>query len=390
MTEITAKTTTAHSMPDQLQEFYNGLPTNMGMVYWLMMMSVFAALFHSVIIGGLYEINIRPKWFFYVANPLAIFAAAQYDPRMGFAVAIGLFLSVFVLGIIGMFYSAGRDALRVQRKNNERRKKDGKKPFPTWLLPILAIASVIFALGFAIAGPYTILLVVFVIPFLSALKPSNEKSFYTLQRTLPTAPIRSVAMGLAEISGKVRIIEQTIAPIKKKPCAGYYYTIESISKDSDGDESFSLEDSEFECKEFYVEDRTGRIKIKPDKLAFIDFEVDEQYRSHGARYTQYLLEDGMEVLMIGKASVAENNERVFEREEIKKVFGIAYAKTVQQKNDWWPMRTSAILFAYAWVIMIALILMTPIEIRNNTIEFGKIQWTPTFLQHNDNNTDEGT
>ena len=179
-------------------------------------------------------------------------------------------------------------------------------------------------------------------------------------------------MGLAEISGKTKTINPVISRINDKKCIGYLYTIENVRTDKDGDDSYSLESSETVCKDFYVEDSTGKMRIISDGIEFIDFEIDEQYQASMKRYTQYILTENTDVLLIGKAAVAENNEPVFEREEIKDVFGISPVASVDNYNTMRPIVQSAGYFIYIWVILIAVIFLTPVSIRNNSLKFGKI------------------
>ncbi|MEB3376208.1 hypothetical protein SFC43_34840 [Bacteroides sp. CR5/BHMF/2] len=47
-----------------------------------------------------------------------------------------------------------------------------------------------------------------------------------LQAILPTSPIRSVAMGLAEVEGNVVLKESLLAPIGDTECVAYQYEVE--------------------------------------------------------------------------------------------------------------------------------------------------------------------
>lgn len=357
---------------NEFSEFYNNLEVDNGLLIMLMLMSIFVAIFHTVIIMGLYEIDLKPKWLFFVLNPLSIWLSSLHDSRLGALVAIGLFLSVFVLGIIGMIFSAIRSGLQSSKEVDERRKRAGKAILPLWKKVLLTIAGLI-ALGLVLSlgVPYFIIIMFIILPFLKSLKPDNKKRFYRFQRTLPTSNIRSVAMGLAEISGTSKTIEPMMSRIGKKECIGLLHTIETVSTDKDGKDSYSLESSETICKPFYVQDKSGQIRVVTDDLEFIDFEIDEQYESARKRYTQYLLTENMEVLLIGKASVKENNEPAFMKEEIKDVFGISPVESVENYNTMRPILQSAGYFVYFWVILIALIFLTPISLNNNGLNFGK-------------------
>lgn len=364
---------------NEFTQFYNNLEVDNGLLIMLMVMSVFVALFHTVIFMGLYNINLKPKWLFFVLNPLSIWLCSLYDSRLGALFAIILFLSVFVLGIIGMIVSAIRSGYESSKEENERRKRMGKPALPVWKKILITFGGLIFfGLVLSLGVPYFIIIFFIILPFLTSLKPNNKKRFYKYQRTLPTANIRSVAMGLAEISGKVKMLEPLTSRIGKKKCIGYLYTIEDVRTDKDGDNSYSLESSETVCKPFYLQDNSGQIKVVGNDIEFIDFEIDEQYQSSMKRYTQYLLTENMDVLLIGKAGLKENNEPVFMKEEIKDVFGISPVASVETYNIMRPILQSAGYFIYFWVIIIALIFLTPINLRNHTLEFGKIDFDLPF------------
>ncbi|MCD9854437.1 hypothetical protein LUD75_06955 [Epilithonimonas sp. JDS] len=363
----------------EFSEFYKTLEVDSGLLIMLMVMSIFVAIFHTVIIMGLYEINLKPKWLFFVLNPLLIYLCSLYDSRLAALIAIALFLSVFLLGIIGMIVSAVRSGFQNSKEENERRLRSGKPALPLWKKILITLSGLLFfGVVLSLGVPYFIIIVFIILPFLSSLKSNNKKRFYRFQRTLPTATIRSVAMGLAEISGKSKTIETMISRIGSKQCLGYLYTIENISTDKDGDNSYSLESSETVCKPFYVQDSTGQMKVLSNDIEFIDFEIDERYEASKKRYTQYLLKENMDVLLIGKASIQGINEPVFEREEIKNVFGISPVESVENYNTMRPILQSAGYFIYFWVILIALILLTPVTLNNDSIKFGKINFDLPF------------
>lgn len=364
---------------NEFYQFYNTLEVDGGLIIMFMIMSLFVALFHTVIISSLYNFDFKPKWLFFVLNPLSIGLAYLYDSRLAALVAVGLFLSVFVLGIIGMVISMIRSGYENAKEENKRRLRTGKAALPWWKKILLTLGGILFfGLILSLGVPYFIIIFFIILPFLSSLKTDNKKRFYKFQRTLPTSTIRSVAMGLAEISGKTKIIEPQISRIGSKNCIGFLHTVEVVTTDKDGDDSYSLESSETVCKPFYVQDSTGQMRVMPEDIEFIDFEIDERYQSSMKRYTQYLLTEDMDVLLIGKAGLSGNNEAVFAKEEIKNVFGISPVESVENHNTMRPILQSAGYFIYFWVILIALIFLTPIRLGKNGIEAGKIEMNLPF------------
>ena len=113
-------------------EFYNNLVIDNGLLIMLMVMSAFVAIFHTFILIGLYEIDLKPKWLFFVLNPALIGLSSLYDNKLSALIAIFLFLSVFVLAFIGMIYSAIRSGYQDSKKEDARRKRTGEKPLPLW------------------------------------------------------------------------------------------------------------------------------------------------------------------------------------------------------------------------------------------------------------------
>jgi len=364
---------------NDFSNFYNNLYVDNGLLIMIMVMSVFVAIFHTVILMGLYEVNLKPKWLFFVLNPSLIGLSSLYDIRLAVLIGIILFLSVFVIGILGAIFSAVKSGIQNSKEENARRLRSGKTPLPLWKKIVYALGGILFfGLILSMGVPYFILFFFIILPFLSSLKSNPKKRFYQLQRTLPTSTIRSVAMGLSEISGKTIMKDPVFSRIGTKECIGYMHTIEDVRTDKDGDNSYTLESSETICKPFYVQDSSGKILVMPEEIEFIDFEIDEQYQSSMKRYTQYLLTANLDVLLIGKAGLKENNQPVFQKEEIKNVFGISPVASVENYNTMRPILQSAGYFVYFWVILIALIFLTPVSLGNNAIEFGKINFDLPF------------
>ena len=63
---------------------------------------------------------------------------------------------------------------------------------------------------------------------------------------------------------------------------------------------------------------------------------------------------------------------------MKDVFGIAPIASVEDYNILRPLLQSAGFFIYFWVILIALIFLTPITLENNNINIGKIKFELPF------------
>ena len=146
-----------------------------------------------------------------------------------------------------------------------------------------------------------ILLGVVAFLILKLLLPNASKRFLKLQASLPTSKIRSIAKGLAEVEGKLLMKTPLFSPIKMTPCIGYYYLIEKIDRDKEGHNSYSTIHEETQCNPFEIEDTTGKIEVVPEGIQLFLMENTHQYTSGGKRYSESLLREGDEVLLIGYA-----------------------------------------------------------------------------------------
>lgn len=342
------------------------------LVVFLMLFSLGLAVFHTVIVSGLFEIKIK-SWFFFVFNPLVIGLTAILYKQAVFLVFLLLVISIFVLAIIGMIYAGIKDSFSESKKNDRFYKKYNIKPKSKTRKFISVLLSLVLFVVLGLSGFY-MFLIIFGIIILQAFLPNNKNRFLKYQGILPTSKIHTVAMGLAEVKGKLKYKEPPIlAPIKDIECIGFTYKIESISTDKDGKTSYTTIFEETKCNRFYIEDETGQIEVKPEELEMIWIDDDSQYSSDGKRFSQYLLKPNDEMILVGKVSL-ENNTPIFEYESIKKVFAIAPVKRVDEHNDSKPFMDSIYRFTAAFVMIVALILITPIKIEKNTLFIGKPQF----------------
>lgn len=364
----------------ELFDFFGGEQLGLPIVIFLMVFSCGIAIFHTVIFG-IFNINIRPKWLFYALNPALIGGASLLSPNLALVVFIVLFASVFILGIIAAIVAA----IRGNDDEREFMKQYPKAKMPLWKKILGYIA--IFTIGplFLASGPYAFVIII-AGGFIIAMLPSSKNRFKKYQATLPTSKIRSLAMGLVEVQG--RLIAKTImtAPIDNIQCIGYKYLVERISTDKDGRDSYSQIICETRCNEFIIEDETGSIPVNPDKLEFIWVEMDGRYSNGTKRYTQYLLKENDEVLIIGKASVRENNEAVIEHENVKNVFAVAPKSAVNTYNQTRPLVNSFALFSCILAFFTAVVLVLPVAIVGDRVvvklDAAMFNWEEFFSKLN--------
>jgi len=101
---------------------------------------------------------------------------------------------------------------------------------------------------------------------------------HLIQNT-PTSKIRSVAMGFAEVCGKVIPYENgiMISPFSNQKCVYYQYIIQEYRSSGKSSSWVTVKHGK-EKRLFYLEDETGRILVDPNK-ASIDISKKNEYNS---------------------------------------------------------------------------------------------------------------
>jgi hypothetical protein len=304
-----------------------------------------------------------PVWLFFLVDPALIGVAYLiYKPLAGIVFTL-LFVSVFVLGIAGFFYSGVRRYIEEKREEDKRNKKK-----TSWWKIILGLTGgLAFIAAFFSFGPY-VFVFIFAFAILSKILPNPTNKFLQLQAILPTSSIRSMAMGLVEVKGKIRKIEFLLAPIDSRQCIGYRYIVEDIDRDRNGDIRYTTIKNVTVCNNFYIADETGEVEVKGTDLEFLWVEMADRYSNGGKRYTQYLIQEGDEMLLIGKASV-ENRKPIIEKEEIKKIFMIAPVGSVNKWNKYKPLLKSLIVITIVISIIAIFILLADVSLDGDTVHF---------------------
>ena len=79
------------------------------MIFFLALFGLGIALFQSLILIGLYNFNIKPKWIVFLITPLTIIIANLIDEQVALVTVFIHFTSVFILAIIGMVIKSAQD-----------------------------------------------------------------------------------------------------------------------------------------------------------------------------------------------------------------------------------------------------------------------------------------
>ena len=347
---------------NEFLDFFKNQQQDISLVIFLMFFSCAVAIFHTLIVGSLLNIKLRPKWIFFALNPAIIGLTSLPGAGFGLLAFIILVASVFILGIIAGIYTAikGNDEEKAFLRQYPKAKE------PLWKKILAFIAVLIFGPLFLASGPYAFVIII-AFAIIMAMLPSSKNRFKKYQATLPTSKIRSLAMGLVEVQGTLIAKIQMTAPIDNIPCIGYKYVVERISTDKDGRDSYTEILSETRCNEFLIRDDTGSVPVTPEKLEFIWVAQDSRYTNSSKRYTQYLLKENDEVLIIGKASLRTNNETIIEHESVKDVFAIAPKSAVTTYNQTRPLINSFILFSCVLAFFTAVVLISVVAIKGDRV-----------------------
>ncbi len=317
------------------------------MVFLTIFSSAFG-LFYYLVLKSLYGVKFPVIWPLFIIPPFMVVITAILDPGyVPFACLVN-FPMLFVLMLVGGFVKAIRD------KNS------------VWGFLAFIVAMPLIM----ITWPYGVIAIIAFVILREILTPSSKHTFYELQGVLPTSKIRSLAMGLVEISGKTILLEPVYSAIKKEPCIGYLYKIDAINSDKNGKISYSTISKETVCNPFQINDGTGIINISGDTLELIDLpESKYSYSAGDRRFQLFLLEENMKVLLIGKAT--NKKQQVFiERDTSKDVFGVATYAHVQQWNLMRPLQQSFVKYLLILIACISVILTCEITIQENELFFS--------------------
>ncbi len=323
---------------------------NMDTVF-IVFLTIFSSafgLFYYLVLKSLYRVKLPVLWPLFIIPPFMVVITAIVDPGyVPFACLVN-FPILLVLMLIGGVVKA------IRSKNS------------IWGFIVFIVAMPLIM----ITWPYGIILITAFVILREILTPNSKNTFYELQGVLPTSKIRSLAMGLVEISGKTILIEPVLSAIKKVPCIGYLYKVDAISTDKNGKTSYNTISKETVCNPFQINDGSGIITVSGDHLELIDLpESKYSYSAGDRRFQLFLLEENMNVLLIGKAT--NRNQQVFiEKDPSKDVFGVATYEHVQQWSLMRPLQKSFVKYLLILIACISVILTCEVTVQENELFFS--------------------
>lgn len=218
----------------------------------------------------------------------------------------------------------------------------------------------------------------FVVLIITVMLPDSESRFIKLQATLPTSKIRSLAMGLVELQGKVVARERLQAPLSRRPCIGYYYCVHRETRDKDGKKSWRLVSQEQRCNDFTFEDDTGKVQVSGESLDLHLLEKSKETFSGWERYREYRLDAGGNYLLIGQA-VRRGKNVVIVRDKLRRVFGLAPVGNLVRRSKLNGLLRTGGVYAAAIALIIALILTLPIKSSGQRVWIDYADWPPYLM-----------
>ncbi len=338
-------------------------------VVFLCVFSLGIALFYTIIFIAFYsDKKLKPKWLFFVLLPSILLITKGVLPQYVFFSFVCIFVGCFLLFFIGVIR---KGVLALIGKFKNKRKGETNISVVFDIIKTIVIIGVL-GIGFFLSGPYAFILIFLYIGIQAFIKYNSKNNFLNIQANLPTSNIASMAMGLVEIKGKVKMQEPLLTRIGKKECIGYRYKIEKRHRNKDGKNSYSIISDEVTCSPFILEDATGNVLVKPEDIEFKWVQEDASYSSNGKRYTQYVLYHNDEILLIGKAN-SKSNLVFIEKEDARNIFTLSPFNKVTVWNRYKPLLSSFLAHMALLAVCIGIILIADIDLIENNLIF-KLSW----------------
>lgn len=347
------------------------------MIFFMALFGAALGGFATVILNATYKSGIKPFWIIPALGALLVGCAASINEQYGFFFIFGLFglnIVLFLIRFIWEFLSNIKKTIEYEKRKNT----SNIGIFLKFLFSFLAIAAALILFAF---GPAAIFGIIFLGLIVSKLLPSTKGTFFKLQQILPTSKIRSLAMGLVEVEGHVVAKEQIESPLSKTSCIGYRYTIESVSRDSEGKKSYHFISTDEEHMPFEISDDTGSVTVIPEELTLVSFPVFYEDESSSRRKREYVLLDNQEMMLIG-AAATKDNQVVIQKDITKNILAISPVTKVAQWNKNLPLINSLLTFTGVAALLIAIILSVPYTFDGQTLTlmFNQSPFLSWFLK----------
>ncbi len=180
-------------------------------------------------------------------------------------------------------------------------------------------------LGATLAGPFI---------FFAGFRAMRIRQL--IQNT-PTSRIRSMAMGLAEVSGGVLERSRVSAPFSGKPCAYWEVEIATRSSNRNGTRSWSTVHHNRSSSPFFIKDDTGTALVYPHGAdCRLPFGVEETTHGFGVPdcYMQYMEQHKLHMRGMWALGPMRFRERVLEDGQVVYVLGRVFPRAQSANVSW--------------------------------------------------------
>lgn len=234
---------------------------------------------------------------------------------------------------------------------------------PLWKVAAVILLVAAFYAAFSFE-PRVAFVLFFMLCFCLAFLGSKSRRFYKVEQRLATSQIRSVAMGLAELRGKVILEAALTSPVTGARCIGYVVTEETSSKDSEGKVSWSEVSRQTVCNDFRLVDATGEIHVIAEGITLFAGKASDRVAaiSSNRQRGEIVLHADDEIVLIGDA-VERNGAAAMARGPQKNaLFAAERGADVDMRRDMVPLiRAGGFYAAFAGIISAAILWMTPLQ-----------------------------
>ncbi|HGN2346717.1 TPA: hypothetical protein ACKR1W_001108 [Proteus mirabilis] len=271
---------------------------------------------------------------------------------------------LFAYGISTHIAHIGEKAI----KNYHQLQSEGNSKFSA-LINTIFISLLLLSLSFSLFFDQRLFFLSFVLMFVYQIaKRTPEKRFLRFQKILATSKIRSLAIGLVEIKGKITAGKILNSRLGKKECYGYFYYEYDISRDKEGKKSYHQTFCEKKISNFTMTDDTGSIEVIVEDKPFVRLGIKphQDLESNNKRFKEYILSPDTTYLLIGSAQ-AINDQVVITRSAPHYLLGLSPQEYVVHWNKARPLRRNLIITVIIALFVIFSILVIPMDYQNGIL-----------------------
>ena len=271
---------------------------------------------------------------------------------------------LFAYGISNHIANIGEKAI----KNYHQLQNEGSYKFSA-LINTVFISLLLLSLSFSLFIDQRLFFLSFVLMFVyQIVKRTPEKRFLRFQKILATSKIRSLAIGLVEIEGKITAGEKLISRLGKKECYGYIYYEYNVSTNKEGKKSYHQTLYEKKINNFTMTDDSGSIQVlAADKpLVHLGIEPHQDLEYNNKRFKEYILETDATYLLIGSAETI-NDKVVITHSAPHYLLGLSPQDYVVRWNKARPFRRNVTIIVIIALFVIFSILAIPMEYQDGIL-----------------------